>query len=918
MKRYKSVVISFTSLFAALLILSTVFSSGANAALKADSQLCTAVGQVVTINGVTYECLGVLKEAQGQQMLAPVTPSTTPTAKPKPVLPIPTALTACKKIGETRTALNIIFKCAVANHKLVWQSITQHSQVVPESSLYHAPPPLPPQTPALVLNGAPSQSVVGTPIILTTTGGQGLGQVSYVVAGANCYQLENKLFSTNAGVCGVIAKKDSDGQYAMAFSAFKAFTFIGLPSPKLTISNTNLKNPVGTPITLTTVGGNGNPSAVYKTPTPDCNIQGNVLTATKMTICYVSAAQDQFATFGSAFSPTVGFEFASTQSELTITPASQTVVKGTQINLATIGGNGTGAVTYTATGNNCVLSGSVLTSTSLGSCSVVASKASDGIYQQVFAKYAVYTFVAAPLIAQEPLKINNPNRTLNTTESASLITTGGSGTGALTYVVTGTGCSVSPAGVVTSATPANCAVSARKEADQTYLIAASNTVVFTFIKPPLINQAPLILNNPNVTVNNGQVIGLSLSGGSGSGAVSYNVSGAGCQLLGAAITAPSATNCAISANKAADKTYNSAISNTVVFTFIAPIVPPAPKADVLEIINSNRNGTVGIPVPLVANGSHGALVSYTVVSGACSITGANLSSTVPTTCNVVAVAQPYGPTSTSYSQPVTFIFTNAITPLQVTNTALSAVVGSIITLTNSLGNGNNVTFTTATGSSCLITGQTLTSANAAACPVQAVQLKADGLTFDSSPVVTFNFTLAPQDPLVISAGGSASAPALSSIPLTVTGGTTSGSVTYQVSGNGCQISNGSLTSAIATSCSVNATMAGNTVYNSVTSTYLVINFTALTQSPLTISNKITAIILNESGTATVAITTRGGSSTAPVIFTSGAGSTPGCTLVDNVLTSNGPSSCVVIASRGADATFSATQSDPVVFTFVKP
>jgi hypothetical protein len=40
--------------------------------------------------------------------------------------------------------------------------------------------------------------------------------------------------------------------------------------------------------------------------------------------------------------------------------------------------------------------------------------------------------------------------------------------------------------------------------------------------------------------------------------------------------------------------------------------------------------------------------------------------------------------------------------------------------------------------------------------------------------------------------------------------------------------------------------------------------------------------------------------------------------VDNVLTSNGPGSCVVLASRGADATFSATQSDPVVFTFVKP
>jgi hypothetical protein len=154
--------------------------------------------------------------------------------------------------------------------------------------------------------------------------------------------------------------------------------------------------------------------------------------------------------------------------------------------------------------------------------------------------------------------------------------------------------------------------------------------------------------------------------------------------------------------------------------------------------------------------------------------------------------------------------------------------------------------------------------------------------------------------------------------LTVTGGSIpDGVVTYQVAGTGCSVTNGSLTANTATSCSVSATKAGNSTYNSVTAPYLVINFTPIPQNPLTISNSITAIPVNETSTATVTITARGGAGTAPITFTLGA-HTEGCTLVGNVLSSATTGSCAVIASRAADGAFAATQSDPVVFTFVKP
>jgi hypothetical protein len=56
-----------------------------------------------------------------------------------------------------------------------------------------------------------------------------------------------------------IAKKTSDGQYAEAFANFKSFSFVGQQSPALFISNVSADNPVGSLISMTTVGGNGNP-----------------------------------------------------------------------------------------------------------------------------------------------------------------------------------------------------------------------------------------------------------------------------------------------------------------------------------------------------------------------------------------------------------------------------------------------------------------------------------------------------------------------------------------------------------------------------------------------------------------------------------------------------------------------------------
>jgi hypothetical protein len=99
----------------------------------------------------------------------------------------------------------------------------------------------------------------------------------------------------------------------------------------------------------------------------------------------------------------------STAAEATTSPQETLVVSsvngtiGSPLTLTTSGGSGTGLVTYavtngTATG--CAESGGVLTASSLGTCLVVATKASDSTYAEASSISTAVTFgdIVAPAL----------------------------------------------------------------------------------------------------------------------------------------------------------------------------------------------------------------------------------------------------------------------------------------------------------------------------------------------------------------------------------------------------------------------------------------------------------------------------------------------------------------------------------------
>lgn len=787
------------------------------AAAETTSELCTTLGQVVKINGKSYTCLGVLKEG------AVPTPSSTasPTSKPVTPKPIPSAAAACTKVGEMRTAPNIIYRCGVSGKKLVWQRLSVESQKIPEDQLYKAPPPLKTQATLVVTAGVKS-STVGIPISLQVKGGAGAGAVSFIPSGVGCYVLGNNLFAANAGLCGVIAQKESDGIYNVSYSSYVSFNFTGQAASGLIIANTNLNNAVSTPVNLITTGGNGNPVIKFATSSPNCKIANNVLTASQITTCYVVAIQNQFAAYALVTSATIGFTFASDQSVFRITTPQSTTKIGSIISLATQGGSGDGAVSYQINNAKCLLAGNTLTATTPTSCAVVAKKASDGKFNEAFSNYVVFNFTQLDPVAQAPLIVSISSKTLDVGQSATVSIKGGNGSGLVTYTVSGAGCSLKGT-VVTASAATSCAVYAKKAGDKEYLVAVSNYVVVTFLKVATFS----IANTVTTGVINSRIL-LSTIANTG-GVVSYSVQSGNCSLIGSYLTSTSVTSCSVVAllksNTANVKTIT---SPPVTFSFILTKGP-------LAISNTSLVNAVGATIELTSSGGNGNPVSYAITStnqGTCQLSDNRLKATSPTSCSIYALQKATTEASNILSSPVLFRFAYPTAKISQkslileSSTVTSVAFKSIPLVARGGSTTADISFTV-TGNNCSIVGNSVVASEASTCAVIASREGDSTYNKVYAQYVLFTFNYATQPDFTIKNDSSA-LNAGETVTVTTQGGAGKGSVVLkETTGNSnCRIDQAASTvsSSVATTCRIIAEKSSDKAYLPATSQSVVFTF----------------------------------------------------------------------------------------------
>jgi hypothetical protein len=352
----------------------------------------------------------------------------------------------------------------------------------------------------------------------------------------------------------------------------------------LIFTNTVFAASVGTTVILDTLGGYGASSVTFTVSGAHCVINGNRLSATAAATCTVNAesvGRDIGTVLGNpSFSvrATRVFEFSNAAAaQAATTPANQatlvisnttlTALPGSTIALATTGGSGTGAVSYSVSGNGCSLSGSSLTATEITSCVVTATKAASSGFNAITSATKSFSFANAN---QATLSISNTTLRNLPGTTVSLTTTGGSGTGDVSFTVSGADCVITGASLV-AATVTNCVVTAVKAASSGFNAATSAAKTFVY---SLAEQAPLSVANSVFTGFTGTPISLTTRGGSGSGEVTFQVTGAGCSVSGNMLSATSATTCYVTAIKSGSAGFNPVGSGSASFTFTVPFVGP--------------------------------------------------------------------------------------------------------------------------------------------------------------------------------------------------------------------------------------------------------------------------------------------------------------------------------------------------------
>jgi hypothetical protein len=477
----------------------------------------------------------------------------------------------------------------------------------------------------------------------------------------------------------------------------------------------------------------------------------------------------------------------------------------------------------------------------------------------------------------------------------SLITSGGSGGGAVSYAVTNgsaSGCSVSGT-TLTSTSAGSCLVTATKAGEGEYEAAKSLQTPVTFAKA---SQAILIVTSTSGTF--GEPLTLTTSGGSGGGAVSFTASdetATGCSVSGTTLTATSAGTCRVTATKAGDVDFEATTSPQATVTFA--------KASQAILTVNPTGGTYGEPITLTAGGGSGTgAVSFSASNGTatgCTVSGIELTSTSAGTCLVTATKAGDEEFEPATSAQATVTIAKAA-QAALTVTSISGTYGEPITLTTGGGSGTGAVLFTAingTATECSVSGTELTATSAGTCRVTATKAGDGNFEAATSTQTTVTFAKKSQAALsVTSTKGTFGTP----VKLNASGGSGTGAVSFTAS-NGtateCSVSGIELTATSAGTCEVIATRAADGDYEAVSSVPTTVTFGKASQTLAFTSAAPSGATVG--GTYEPAAAASSG---LPATIALDASST-GCALSSRVVHFTEPGLCVLDAEQAGDGSW---------------
>ena len=319
-----------------------------------------------------------------------------------------------------------------------------------------------------------------------------------------------------------------------------------------------------------------------------------------------------------------------------------------------------------------------------------------------------------------------------------ITTSGGNGTGTVTYTISG-GCeAVGTGSVKVTSGVNNCSIAATKAADATYNSTTSAAATVVVSKAA---QAALTVASPSAATFGDAPVAPSVSGGSGAGAVTFAATGDACGIVASGPDAgkleikTGADDCSLTASKASDNDYNAAVS-------AAHKVTISKAAQAPLSMTSASTGTFGDAITLTSTGGSGTgATTYAATGTACSIptTGADagkLSITSGTgDCSVTATKAADGNYTAVSSAAQTITVSKKAQDGLAIVAAATGTFGSTLLLGTTGGSGDGaVSYSTGDSSACSVSGAELTiTSGTGTCSVTATKAANGNYTAVSAP-----------------------------------------------------------------------------------------------------------------------------------------------------------------------------------------
>jgi hypothetical protein len=740
---------------------------------------------------------------------------------------------------------------------------------------------------------APSSPVTFgiAPITLSATGGASGNPVTFSYVSGPGTLSGSTLTVTGAGTIAIAANQAGNSSYA---AATQVTASIAVSKDSVTVGVTSSLNPsaYGQSVTFTATvnGGIIAPTGSVQFEVDGVNLgtavalgaaNGVSKTATRLAADTMSIAgsphtvlanyldtdgnfNDNTGTLGGGQTVTLA-----TQATLTVTGMPGTAqVYGTTFTVGSSGGSGQGAVTFAATGS-CSIAGATVTMTSgAGTCSVTATKAAFGNYASASSATAT---VSAMLATQSTLTVAGvPVIAQSYGASFTVGSSGGSGTGAVTFAATGN-CSISGAIVTIASGTGTCSVTATKATDGNY---ASATSAAATVSAMLATQVALTVTGvPVIAQSYGASFTVGSSGGSGTGAVTFAATGS-CSISGTTVTIASGTGtCSVTATKAADGNYASAASALV------------------TVLASKTAATISV-WPAASSITFGQTLASSTLSGGASLVSGAFAFTAPGTA----------PTAGTASHGVTFTPADS-TDYTATTGAASVIVNKatptvpVWPTASSIAYGQTVAASSLTGGTASVSGTFAWTTFTATPPVGT---SFESVTFTPTDTTDYNTVTGPAGVTVSKA---AAAVVLSNLVQTYTGSVLAPTATTTPANLAVSLAytkNGlaEISPTSAGSYGVTATItAGN--YSGIATGTLIVNQATQT---IAFTAPTSPVIY---GVSPIALAATGGASGNAVIFSvvSGPGSIGGIT--GGTLAITGTGTVIVAANQAGNTNYSA-------------